>query len=69
MNKHNCKIDTISLSETDIVDGDKNDDDKLYELPGYRFKKRNQQNANGGDIVIYVKNGIPFKRRLDLITS
>ena len=65
MNKHNCKINYI-LSETHIVDSDKNDDNDLYELPGYRFNKRNQQNGNGGGVAIYVKNSITFKQWLEL---
>ena len=65
VNKHNCKINYI-LSETHIMDSDKNDENDLYELPGYRFNKRNQQNGNGGGVAIYVKNGITFKQWLEL---
>ena len=43
VNKHNSKINIIFLSETHIVDGDKNDDDHYYELPGCKFKKRNRK--------------------------
>ena len=56
-----AKIDIVSLSETHI--NGPTDNDKLYKLPGYTFIKNNRKNALGGEVGIFLKNGLNYKLR------
>ena len=66
VNKTVSKIDVICLSETHIKDGDICDNSSLYSLPGYLFLQRKRNNCTGGDVGIFLKHKIKFKRRYDL---
>ena len=59
-------IDIMTLSETHITSDTFNDDDTLYQIPGYNFIKRNRQTGPGGGVAIYISADLNWKRRDDL---
>ena len=59
---NNSKIDIFSLSETFISLTDLFD----AEIRGYHFESKPRQNGTGGGVGAYVKDGIPYTRRMDL---
>ena len=59
-------IDILSLSETHIINHEFNDNDSLYNIPGYKFLKRNRKVGKGGSVAVYLKENTNFNRREDL---
>ena len=55
------KIDFLSLSETFLCSLTDN-----AEIGGYTFESKNRDKGNGGGVVAYIRDGIPYTRREDL---
>ena len=56
-------IDTYTLSETHIVNNSKFDNDKLYQIPGYHFVKKNRPSGQHGGVAAYISNKLQWKER------
>ena len=48
------------------MDGDESDCAGLFKIDGYTLIKINLSYGKGGEVAMYVKNSIKFKRRQDL---
>ena len=59
-------IDIMTLSETHIIDGDYNDNEPLFAMPGYTFLKRNRHTGKGGGLAMFIKDSIKWERHHDL---
>ena len=59
---NNSKIDIFSLSETFIT----HTDFFNAEIRGYAFESKARQNGTGGGVCAYIKDGVPYTRRVDL---
>jgi len=57
-------IDILTLSETHITQSE--NIDKLYEVSGFNFEKRNRVTGRGGGVAVYISHGINYIRRTDL---
>ena len=53
----------MTLSETHIIDGDHNDNEALFAIPGYTLPTTNHQ---GGGLAMFIKDSIKWERRHDL---
>ena len=58
-------IDILSLSETDIEAG-LEQDEAIYDIPGYSFINRPRKSSKGGGVGAYLVDGIRWDRRHDL---
>ena len=56
-------IDIITLSETHIT---QDDDDEIFEIPGYKFISEPRKNGTGGGVAVYTSEGHKWDRRKDL---
>ena len=59
-------IDILALTETHIIDGQYDDNDSLFKIPGYQFIKRNRKDGKGGGVGMFIKDGVEWKRRHDM---
>jgi exonuclease III len=59
-------IDIMTLSEMHIVDGQYDDNESLFQIPGYVFIKRNRKNGSGGGVAMFIKDNIRWERRCNL---
>ena len=59
-------IDILALTETHIIDGQYDDNDNLFKIPGYQFIKRNRKDGKGGGVSMFIKDGVEWKRRHDM---
>ena len=51
-------IDILTLSETHITDGDYNDNEALFAMPGHAFLRRNRHTGKGGGLAMFTKVSI-----------
>ena len=58
----NVTMDFILLCETFL----NNNNDSLYNIPGYNFICQNRQTKKGGGVAIYINDSLSYKRRHDL---
>ena len=56
----------FSLSETHI---DNSTPTQIFEIPGYSFINKNRDTGTFGGVAVYIKDSIPFVRRIDLETD
>ena len=56
-------IDIIGFCETFLTE---NTSDAIIRIPNYVFERKDRKDKKGGGILLYVKNNIRYKRRLDL---
>ena len=54
-------IEIMTLSETHIIDGDYNDNEAFFAMPGYTFLKRNQHTGKGGGLAMFIKDSFKWK--------
>ena len=59
-------LDILTLSETHINNGNHDDEESLYEIPGYEFIKMNRKEGRAGGVAIYISNMLKWQRRYDL---
>ena len=59
-------VNILTLSETHIIDDTFNDNNNLYEIPGYSFITRNRVAGKGGGVAMSLKDTISWKRREDI---
>ena len=56
----------LTLSETYIISNNYNDEDSLYDIPGYYFIKKNRTKGPDGGVVIFISNTLKWQRKYDL---
>ncbi len=61
-----ASIDVLALSETHIIDGEYDDNEGLFQVPSYTFLKRYRQAGKGGELAMFIRDGIKWERRHDL---
>ena len=59
-------MDILTLSETHITSHAGNDNNSLYEIPGYKFISKNRSNGKCGGVAMYVTDRMSWTRREDL---
>ena len=59
-------IDILTVSETRIQKDSENDNDALYDIPGYSFESRPRNSGKGGGVGVFISDKIPWDRRGDL---
>ena len=62
MSNKNSRVDILLLSETFLTAKT----EKLVNIPGYNLATNNRKHHKGGGVAILIRNGITFKKRLDL---
>ncbi len=56
----------MAFSETHIIDGEYDENEGLFQVPSYTFLKRNRQAGKGGELAMFIRDGIKWERRHDL---
>ena len=56
----------LTLSETHINSNNYNDENLLYNIPGYYFIKKNRINGPDGGVAMFVSNTLKWQRRYNL---
>ena len=56
----------MTLSETHINSNNYNDEDSLYDMPGYDFIKKNRDKGPDGGVAMFISNTLKWQRRYDL---
>ena len=56
----------LKLSETQINSNNYNDEDSLYDIPGYDFIKKNRIKGPDGGVAMFISNTLKWQRRYDL---
>ena len=63
---HEFNLHVLTLSETYIISNNYNDEDSLYDIPGYYFIKKNRTKGPGGGVLIFISNTLKWQRRYNL---
>ena len=56
----------LTLSEIHIISNNYNDEDSLYDIPGYDFIKKNRIKGLDGGVSMFISNTLKWQRRYDL---